>query len=162
MSKSPNKKSLALAMKNNRNGIKLKTDDIRQEAFKQYLDHLSRGYPKEAFFFDHKTHSVCWKTMERYIQENPAEFPPHLIERAKSARYKHWLDKGITLMEGGFRNGSPVVWQTIMRNIFRAEGWDREQIAQDSKTHVQKLAESIRSETLSETEASDSEIEQAD
>ena len=27
-------------------------------------------------------------------------------------------------MKGGYPGGSPVVWQTIMRNIFKAEKWD--------------------------------------
>jgi|SRR5208337_234490 len=154
--------NLPPAPKGNKSATKLKDTDMRQEAFRQYCQHLASGYPKEAFFFDHPTHSVCWKTMERYIDESPSEFPAYLLEKAKSARYKHWLEEGKTLMQGGYKNGSPVVWQTIMRNIFRNIGWDREQISQDNRTHVEQLAKSIRNDSLAEAETRDCENEQAD
>lgn len=121
-----NKKKLSgCAHPGNKYGVKLKDCDIRQEAFRQYCQHLALGYPKESFFFDHPSSSVCWKTMERYIAESPAEFPPYLIEKAKAARYKHWFNEGQILMKGGYKFGSPVVWQTIMRNMFKDVGWDR-------------------------------------
>lgn len=147
----------------NKRGTKLKNPDVRQLAYDEYCKHIASGYPKEAFFFDHPDHSVSWKTMDRYISENPGEFPTIKMEQAKSARYKHWLGEGQTLMKGGYKNGSPVVWQTIMRNIFKDVGWDREQITQDNKSHVQKLAESIRGDApISETEVCHSEEQQAD
>lgn len=146
----------------NKHGVKLKDSDVRQEAFRQYCEHLASGYPKEAFFFDHPIHSVCWKTMERYISENPSEFPSILMERAKAARYKHWLGEGLTLMKGGYKGGSPVVWQTCMRNIFKDIGWDREQIAQDNKSHVERLVESIRADAISEAKEGNGELEPED
>ena len=152
--------SLPPPPKGNRYGVKLKEPDVRQEAYKQYCDHIASGFPKEAFFFDHPTHSVCWRTMDRYIAENPAEFQPILMQKAQAARYKHWLTEGQTLMTGGYKGGSPVVWQTIMRNIFKDVGWDREQISEDNKSHVQRLAESIRGNAITETENGDSDFEQ--
>lgn len=143
----------------NKFGTKLKDPDVRQEAFRQYCDHLAAGYPKEAFFFEHPELSVCWKTMDRYIAESPAEFPPILIEKAKAARYKHWLNKGGSLMEGQFKGGSPTIWTVCMRNIFKDVGWDKEQISQDNKSHVQRLANAIRSEVEPEAEEGDSGIE---
>lgn len=142
----------------NKRGIKLKDPDVRQEAFKQYCNHIASGLPKESFFFDHPVHSICWRTMERYISENPTEFQPILMEKAKAARYKHWFIEGQNIMKGEYKGGSPVVWQTIMRNIFKDVGWDREQISESSKTHVQKLAESIRA--VSEADNVDQGIEQ--
>jgi len=149
------------APKGNKLGIKLKDAEVRQEAFRQYCAHIASGYPKEAFFFDHPTHSVCYKTMDRYIAENPAEFPSILMERAKAARYKHWLGEGQALMTGAYK-GAPTIWQVCMRNIFKDVGWDREQIAQENKSHVEQLAKSIRNEAIPEAEASDSDLEQAD
>lgn len=119
------KQSKTCGVPGNKNGIKLKDADIRQEAFRQYCKHLADGWPKESFFFDYPGHSVCWKTMDRYIRENPSEFPSILIEQAKAKRYSYWLDKGKSLMEGQFKNGSPVVWQTFMRNMFKETGWDK-------------------------------------
>ncbi len=149
--------------KGNSYGTKLKMPAIRQEAFHQYCKHLAEGNPKESFFFRHEGYSCCHKTIQRYIEENPAEFPPILIEEAKAKRYQHWFNEGKTLMQGGYKCGSPVVWQTIMRNIFRNEiGWDREQIQQDNKTHVERLASNIRSESITETETGDSSEQQKD
>lgn len=139
----------------NKRGTKLKDASVRQEAYRQYCEHIASGMPKEAFFFDHPTHSVSWATMDRYIAESPTEFEPILMEKAKAARYKHWIGEGLQLMKGRYRNGSPVVWQTIMRNIFRSQGWDREQISETNRSHVQRLAESIRGNFISETETSD-------
>lgn len=132
------------APEGNKFATKLKDAQTRKEAFTQYCDHLATGYPKEAFFFDHASESVCWKTMERYIAENPEEFPPILIERAKAKRFKHWIDEGKSLMTGKYKRGSPIIWQTCMRNLFKAEGWDREEISQNNKSHVEQLAQSIR------------------
>jgi hypothetical protein len=145
--------------KGNKFGLKLKDADVRQEAYRQYCEHIASGMPKEAFFFDHPIHSVCWKTMERYIGDNPNEFPSNLLEKAQADRYKHWLSEGQTLMKGGYKNGSPVVWQTFMRNIFKSNGWDREQITENNKPHVQRLANSIRG-AVPETETCDSAIDQ--
>jgi|ERR1700722_2798299 len=147
------------APKGNKRGLKLKDPDVRQEAYRQYCDHIAEGWPKEAFFFDHPEHSVSWETMDRYISENPTEFLPILMQKAQAARYKHWLGEGRTLMKGEYKGGSPVVWQTCMRNLFKNVMWDREQIAQDNRTHVELLAKSIRNEVVAEAEASDSDIE---
>jgi hypothetical protein len=59
------------AHKGNKNGVKLKDKSIRQEAYEQFCNHIASGLPKECFFFDHPKHSVCWKTLERYITETP-------------------------------------------------------------------------------------------
>lgn len=125
-------------------GTKLKDPDIRQEAYRQYCDHLASGNPKEAFFFDHPTHSVCHKTMERYIKESPEEFPSHLLEKAKAARFLYWFNEGKSIMKGSYKYGSPAVWQTIMRNIFKKQGWDqREYIEQDALSSVAQNQQAI-------------------
>lgn len=122
------------ALLGNQNGVKLKDPDIRQEAYRQYCAHIASGYPKEAFCFEHPEFDVCWATMDKYIAENPSEFKPNLMQKAKTKRYKHWFDKGQTLMEGGYKNGSPVVWQTIMRNVFKEHGWDKQEMSVDAET----------------------------
>jgi hypothetical protein len=131
------------SMKGNSNGTKLKEPDVRQEAYRQYCKHIAEGWPRDAFFFDHPTHSVCWQTMEKYL-EDTTEFNPQLLKRAQAARYQHWMKKGINLMEGQYKNGSPVVWQTIMRNIFRKQGWDNfktheEEVNRPNEQHFSKL-----------------------
>ena len=124
--KKVSRKGIGGSYPGNKKALKLKDSEVRQEAYRQYCAHIASGYPKQAFFFSHPKFSVCWKTMDRYIDENPAEFPTFLLDEAKSARFKHWLDEDGSIMRGGYKGGSPVVWQTIMRNIFRADGWDTE------------------------------------
>lgn len=148
------------APKGNKRATKLKDPGVRQEAYKQYCNHIASGFPKEAFFFDHGTDSVCWRTIDRYIAENPTEFQPILMEKAQATRYKHWFDEGHKLMKGSYKGGSPVVWQTIMRNIFKDYGWDRETVSEANKTHVIRLAESIRNgNAIDDTEDSNSTVE---
>lgn len=146
----------------NQRSVKLKDSDVRQDAYDQYCAHIASGLPKQAFFFDHPTHSVCWKTMDKYIAENPDEFPSIKVEKAKAERYKVWLEHGSLLMKGKYKGGSPTIWTVVMRNIFKDIGWDKEQIQQDSKTHVQRLADSIRGDSLSEAEDGDQGLEQED
>ena len=142
---------ISKTMEGNQNRVAIRKDEpeIRQEAFKQYCDHLASGQPKQSFFFEHPTHSICWKTMEKYIDDNPSEFPTLLIEGAKSKRYQHWLKEGETIMKGGYKNGSPVVWQTFMRNIFKDIGWDRREDAQsdelmaESKSILNQMSHAI-------------------
>lgn len=148
------------APEGNKRATKLKDPDVRQEAYRQFCEHIASGWPVEAFFFDHPMHSVCWRTMLRYINESPGEFQPILMDKAKSARYKYWLGEGKNLMVGKYKRGSPVVWQTCMRNIFKDVGWDREQISETNRSHVEQLAKSIRHEAVEESEICDSELEQ--
>lgn len=128
----------------NKYGLKLKDPNVRQEAFKQYCEHLASGYPREAFFFEHPVHSVCWETIEKYIEENPQEFPPIKIKQAMARRYRHWLDKGRSLMEGKFRGGSPTVWTVCMRNLFKDIGWDKED--KEEKHHHETDVDKILNE----------------
>jgi len=119
---------MAGAPEGNTNGTKLKDPATRQQAYKQYCDHIASGYPKQAFFFKHPTDSVSWATLERYIEENPIEFDSSKMEEAQSERFKLWLDKGNCLVNGKYKGGSPVVWQVIMRNIFKKDGWDQDML----------------------------------
>lgn len=128
----------------NNYGLALKDPEVRQEAYRQYCKHLSEGWPKQAFFFKHPKHSVCYKTLDRYIRENPDEFPAILMEEAQAARFKYWLNEGKNLIQGVYPRGSPVVWQTVMRNIFRDIGWDQEKIDEKLENEREHFKEVIR------------------
>ena len=114
-------------LENNR-AEKLKGNDLKHEAYLQYCAHISSGEPKQSFVFNHPELKVTWKTIEHLIKEinDEAVFPTFLMEEAKSKRYGVWMNEGKTLMKGGYKGGSPVIWQTIMRNMFRDVGWDQE------------------------------------
>lgn len=110
----------------NKFGLKLKDPDVRQEAYRQYCDHIASGFPRESFFFKHPVHSVTWETMEKYIKENPDEFSPLLMAEARAKRFKYWFEVGRDITIGKIKRNSPVTWANIMRNCFKEYGWDRD------------------------------------
>lgn len=132
----------------NKKGTKLKSPDHRQEAYQQYCAHISKGLDKRSWKYVHatdKTKSLTYQTMERYIDENPTEFDTILIEQAKCDSYAYFEQEGLKLMKGIYRNGSPVTWQTFMRNKF---GWDKERLEEVSKCAADRILEKMRESTL--------------
>lgn len=109
----------------------MKDAEDRKDVFVNYCKHLSEGYPKEAFFY-----KVNWRTVEKYIKDYPDELSTILKDEAYAKRFKHWFEEGKKLMRGEYKNGSPVVWQTIMRNMFKDYGWDKESAGSDNKQNV--------------------------
>lgn len=106
----------------NKCALKLRDASDRQQAFKAYIFHLSSGYPKEAYHYANKNDvSIGWKTMEKYIRENPNEFPPIFIEEAMAKRYKYWFDVGKKMSPNSF-----LAWKTIMGNMFKDLGWNND------------------------------------
>ena len=112
----------------NQYAVRLKDPAIRQEAYRQYCKHIGEGWPKEAFFFDHASQSASWQTLERYIKTCPDEFDIILMQQAKAMRLKYWIEEGKKIQDGRYTKSSPIVWQTMMRNMFRDIGWDQDKV----------------------------------
>lgn len=112
-----------VAPKGNKNGLKLKSPDIRQLAYKEYCAHIAQGLSKECFTFKHEGLTCTFRTLERYIAENPVEFPPIHKEIAECESLKSWEMTAHDMAKGKIRNCQPAVLQMIMRNKF---GWDRD------------------------------------
>ena len=111
----------------NDNATKLRDSATKQDAYKKYCAHIASGMPKQSFVYDNGIITLTYETLDKYIREDPIEFNPILMKAAKARGFGKWIDKGISLMEGKYKHGSPVIYQTIMRNIFRNDGiaWDR-------------------------------------
>lgn len=122
----------------NKNGIKLKSPDIRQEAYKKYCEWIASGMPRKAWSFKHPEFTCSYRTMDKYIAENPIEFPPLTIEIAECDSYAHWFKKGIAMMEGTVEKCQPAIYQMIMRNM---HNWDKEDHSnkQSNETLVEKF-----------------------
>lgn len=138
---------MAGAPKGNKNAFKLRDPEIRQEAYRQYCAYLAQGKSKEGWKFVHPTDilkSLTHKTMEKYIDENPIEFPPILMEMAQADSFKYFEEEGIKLMQGKYKNGSPETWKTFMRNKFR---WDRDMVEAVIKCSADKILDDMRSAT---------------
>lgn len=117
--------SRAIAQQGNQSARKLDTAELRQEAYRQYCAHLASGKNKFSFYFVHPELTLTTDTMEKYLKEYSSEFDPNLMKVALAKRFEHWEEEGKKLMTGKYKHGSPVVWQTFMRNSFKAEGWDK-------------------------------------
>jgi len=130
--------------KGNQFARKLTTPELKQEAYRQYCEHLSKGYPKQAWWFEHPDMTICWKTMENYIKEFPSEFPLTHEKISISKGLKGWIDKGISMIDSNGK-GNAAIFQIMMRNIY---GWDKE--TQEEKVDREKQEKSMLEQLLSE------------
>jgi len=122
-----------------KNGLALKTIELKKEAYKQYCDWIALGYSKKSWFFKHPKHSVCWETMEKYIRDDPINLDPLQKKNAEALSLKVWEKKGITMMEGEIKNCQPAIYQMFMRNKF---GWDRDKLdVEQAKSAFEKYFE---------------------
>lgn len=112
------------APKGNKHRQQLKTPDIRKEAYKQYCEHIASGKPHDSWYFQHPKLTCTYKTIEKYIRENPLEFPPIQKEIAVCQSYGIWFEEGRRMAFGHFEKCQPAVYQMIMRNKF---GWDKDE-----------------------------------
>jgi hypothetical protein len=108
----------------NQNATKLKTPELKAEAYRQYCAYIATGGTKEAWVFEHPEVTLTHQTMEKYIEENPFDFPPIHKKIAESKSYEHWLKIGIQMMLGEIKNCQPAIYQMFMRNKFK---WDKEE-----------------------------------
>lgn len=109
------------AIPGNKNGVKLKDADVRQQAFNSYCAHLAKGKSKRSWWFEHETLSCTCITMDKYIAENPTEFDPIKVEMAQTKGYYAWEE----ISEGsakGENEANTASLQMVMRNKF---GWDK-------------------------------------
>lgn len=133
--------ALEKANAGNQYAKKLTTPELMQEAYRQYCEHLSKGFSRRGFVFKHPEISLTSKTMDKYIAENPKEFPSQHIEAAEEEGYHQWEKEGLSMMRGEVKNSQPAIFQMFMRNKY---GWDRESkvthsFEPDVRTMLKKL-----------------------
>jgi hypothetical protein len=132
---------MAGGIKGNKNGVKLKDPDVRQEAYRQYCQHIASGESKESWVFRHPHFTCTHQTMEKYIHESPIEFPPIHKQIAESLSFLHWTGLGKQMMLGKIEKCQPAIFQMFMRNKF---GWDKEDMNQVVECAADKVLEMIR------------------
>lgn len=134
----------AESQKGNSHGTKLKNPSIRKEAFKQYCDWIASGKSKEGWCFEHPEFSVTFRTLEKYIKDNPNEFPPLQKEQAETKSYQVWEQRGYEMMIGNIKGCQPAIYQMFMRNKF---GWDKEsRVTHSVEPEAKKIFEEWRKE----------------
>ena len=70
------------------------------------------------------------------------EFDAILMEMSINDGMKWFEDEGRKLMQGRYKNGSPEVWKTCMRNKY---SWDKDLLEKAEKCSADKILEEIRS-----------------
>jgi len=131
---------MAGAPKGNRNAVKFKDPQIGKEAYRQYCEWISLGNSKEAWSFIHPTLTCTYKTMEKYIAENPIDFPPLHKEIAEAKSYEYWLNLGFKMMTGQMEKCQPAIYQMFMRNKF---GWDKDNMKEVAQCAADKILNAI-------------------
>ena len=129
----------------NQNAVKLKTPEIKKEAYRQYCEYISKGGTKEAWTFEHPDITLTWKTMEKYIAEDPIEFPPIHKNIAESKSYEEWLKLGKQMMLGQVEKCQPAIYQMFMRNKF---SWDKPDLNEVADCAADKILDVIRNGRL--------------
>lgn len=109
--------------KGNQSAKKLKTPELKKEAYEQYCAWIATGNSKESWRFKHPEMSLTSQTMEKYIRENESVLLPIHKEMAVAESLKIWEDRGLAMMLGQIEKCQPAIFQMFMRNKF---GWDKE------------------------------------
>lgn len=108
--------------------IKLTNDELKREAYKQYCEHIAKGYPQDAWYFEHPDVSICAETLESYFKREPEKCVPGGVfdpENKKIARCKNmmgWFDVLSGSAKGTNKEANVASLQMIMRNV---HGWDK-------------------------------------
>lgn len=110
--------------KGNKYAVKLTKDELKREAYNDYCAYLASGRSKEGWRYKDKEKLLCtYKTIEKYIKEEPDVFPPINKELALCDAFAKWEEKGMKMMDGEI-NAEPALYQMFMRNKF---GWDKKE-----------------------------------
>ena len=120
-----------MAPKGNQNAVKLRDPEIRQEAYNQYCDHLSKGKSKKSWVFEHPSLRCTSELIEKIIK-NEEEFDPLTKQIAEAKGYAYWEQKVIEHVLGlGDNKTNTAALNMWMRNRF---GWDKPESSFSSQT----------------------------
>lgn len=123
----------------NQNAVKLKTIELKKEAYRQYCDYIASGLAKEGWCFEHPELTLTWETMEKYIKEDSVVFETHKKRVAETKSFALWEKKGIRGMDGEAKCET-ALYQMFMRNKF---GWDKKE-SQEKDTAPQEFDQQLQ------------------
>jgi hypothetical protein len=108
--------------KGNQYAKKLTTPELRKAAYDSYCAHFADGQSRDTWCFEHPDLDLTAKTMDKYIRENPLEFPPSQLEKAHAKGQLIWERVVQESANGKNRKANTASLQMWMRNRFK---WDR-------------------------------------
>jgi hypothetical protein len=132
----------------NKNNTKLKTPELKKEAYRQYCAWVALGNFKKAWCFDHPDIQLTYKSIQNYMRDDPVNFPPSQLEVADAKNLAIWIERGIEMMMSQERC-QPAIYQMMMRNI---HGWDKdtpeekEAKARDQRNTLKELLTALKQE----------------
>ena len=130
------------APKGNQYNKKLKSKEIKEKVYKNYCEHISKGYSHKSWCYEKDGLTLTWETIESYIK-NDEDFDASHKEVAVSKSLKIFEDWGKKMMLGEIKNGQPAIYQIFMRNKFK---WDRNDTATaENKEGFNKWLGSVKS-----------------
>ena len=125
----------------NKNGVKLKSPDIRAEAYRQYCEHIAGGRSQKSWCFEHPELTCTYKTMNKYIEEDPIAFPPIQRQLAEIKGYYHWEQVVADSAKGINKEANTASLQMLMRNKF---DWDKQDMNEVVECAADKVLDAIR------------------
>jgi hypothetical protein len=125
----------------NKNGLKLKKPEVRQQAYQSYCDHLAKGKSKRSWCFEHPEFSCTWETIEKYL-EDEVEFDPLQKKMSETKGYARWEQVVEDSAIGLNPDANTASLQMLMRNKF---GWDKERSGNNEhRGDIARLADALR------------------
>lgn len=91
-------------------------------AYDSYCEWISEGNSQESWVYNNNGFSLTHKSMEKYMKEDPSNFPSTKKDEAVAKSLKVWENRGIDMMIGKIEKCQPAIYQMFMRNKFK---WDR-------------------------------------
>lgn len=105
----------------NQKAVKLTTDELKQEAYRQYCAHLAAGKSKRSWVFKHPDMTLTAAGFENYLK-NEAVFDPLQKQVAEAEGYGMWEDIVCESAKGKNTKANTASLQMVMRNKY---GWDK-------------------------------------
>lgn len=139
------KQNISESLKGNQNAKKLKTNELKMEAYKSYCAHLAKGKAKKSWYFQHPDLCLLWETMEKYIREEPTVFDPIQKEIAWAQGYQLWEGVVEDSATGANEKANTASLQMLMRNKYL---WDKEQNVNKVNNEAQVVEFLRRLDTL--------------
>ena len=115
------------AAKGNDYAKKLKTKEIKDKVYKDYCEHIAKGYPHKAWYYEKDGLSICYKTIENYLDKDE-DFPSSQKNIAEAKALRIYIDLGREIMMGNVEKAQPAIYQIFMRNMF---SWDKPEVSKE-------------------------------
>lgn len=117
----------------NQYGLAIKDPAIRQDAFKDFCDHLSEGKALKSWYYDKNGHRCIWATMLSYLDKYPDEFDLVKKHIAEAKGYQKWESVVADSAVGENQKANTASLQMVMRNKY---GWDKKEDQEKDQSHL--------------------------